>query len=76
MMENDATLYAHRRNEDGSYDAICRTCFAALARRKPESELAKYEKAHICDSSFLAERGHLHHAESLSYPALTPPLHR
>jgi hypothetical protein len=52
-------LYAHRRNEDGSHDSICRACFAAVVRHKPESELAEYEKAHECDSSFLAERGQL-----------------
>ena len=57
-MQNDRS-YAHRRNEDGSYDSICRVCFAAVVRHKPESELAEYEKAHECDSSFLAERGQL-----------------
>jgi hypothetical protein len=69
-MANSSTFYAHRRNEDGSYDTICRTCFAALARFKPERELAAYEKAHDCDSSFLAERGHFHQAESLRLQAL------
>ena len=52
-METDR-LYAHRRNDDGSYDSICRACFAAVVRHKPESELAKYEATHECDSSFLA----------------------
>ena len=69
-MANRATLYAHRRNEDGSYDTICRTCFAALARSKPQSELAAYEKAHDCDSSFLAERGHFNQLESPRLQAL------
>ncbi len=68
-MESNATLYAHRHNEDDTYDTICRTCFAALARRKPESQLAQYESAHICDSSFLAERGYFHQSESLSRSA-------
>ena len=63
------TLYAHRRNEAGSYDSICRMCFAAVARSKPEAELESYEKAHTCESSFLADRGHLHQAESLRYSA-------
>jgi hypothetical protein len=68
-MANSSTQYAHRRNEDGSYDTICRTCFAAIARSKPESELAVCEKTHHCDSSFLAERGYFNRAEPLAFPA-------
>jgi len=42
------SLFAHRLNEDETYDSICRTCFAAVVRSKPESELATYESAHEC----------------------------
>jgi nitrite reductase/ring-hydroxylating ferredoxin subunit len=68
-MANAPALFAHRRNEDGSYDSICRACFAALVRSKPEPELAAYENAHNCDSSFLAERGYFNRAECLVCPA-------
>ena len=64
-MATSATLFAHRRNEDGSCGSICRTCFAVIACSAREEELARYEKAHICDSSFLADRGHLHRGEFL-----------
>jgi hypothetical protein len=60
-------LYAHRRNEDESYNSICRACFATVVRHKPESELAEHEKAHECDSSFLAERGQLTHPVTLTH---------
>lgn len=54
-MTYDSTLYAHRRNEDGSYDSICRVCFAAVVRSKPESDLAQYEETHGCAPDFLEE---------------------
>jgi hypothetical protein len=66
-MATGSAFYAHRRNEDGTYDSICRDCFLAIARGKTESELAISEKSHVCDSSFLAERGHFGRSESLEY---------
>lgn len=55
-MTFDSSLFAHRLNEDGSYDSICRVCFAAVVRSKPESELAQYEETHDCQPDFLEER--------------------
>jgi hypothetical protein len=55
--------FPHRRDRDGLYDSICPTCFATVARSKPEAEMAELEQAHVCNSSFLAERGHLSRAE-------------
>ena len=72
-MANSAALYAHRQNEDGSYGSICRTCFATIGCSEREEGLAEYEKAHACDSSFLADRGYLHHAESLRRSTLAGP---
>jgi hypothetical protein len=66
-MTYDSTLFAHRLNEDGSYDSICRVCFAAVVRSKPESELAQYEKAHDCESDFLAEPRQMSQAESFGH---------
>ena len=54
-----STRSAHRRNKDGSYDSICPSCSETIARSKPQAELAECDKAHVCHSSFLAERGHL-----------------
>src|SRR5258708_40170262 len=51
MIANNSTLYRHRRNEDGSYDSICRVCFESVARCKQESKLAQYEKVHECHSA-------------------------
>ena len=56
-MADKSTLYPHRQNDDGSYDSICPTCFATIARSKLEAELAGHENAHLCDSYFLAGRG-------------------
>ena len=42
-------LFTHRQNEDGSFDSICWTCFAAVVRSKLESELPGYEKTHECE---------------------------
>jgi hypothetical protein len=46
MMADSPTLFPHRRNGDGSYDSICPTCFATVARSKAEGGLAENETAH------------------------------
>ncbi len=48
-MKDNATMYPHRLNEEGSYDYIFRACFATVAQGKAEGELSAYEEAHICD---------------------------
>jgi hypothetical protein len=72
-MATSASLFAHRRNADGSCGSICRACFAVVACSAREEELAKHEKAHACDSSFLADRGTLHRGESLRRSMLAGP---
>jgi hypothetical protein len=47
----------HRTNNDGSFDSICTSCFATIANTRTESELAAHETNHVCDHSFLADRG-------------------
>jgi hypothetical protein len=64
MMDNQA-LYARRRNEEGSYDSICRTCFGTVVRSKSEAELAEYEKVHVCDLSLFVEHSCFSGAESM-----------
>jgi hypothetical protein len=55
--------FPHRRDRDGLYDSICPACFATVARSKPEAEMAELEKAHVCNSSYLAERGQFSRAK-------------
>jgi hypothetical protein len=47
---------AHRRNHDGSFDSICRTCFATIARSSDEVALAGPDRNHDCDLSVLIGR--------------------
>ena len=61
--------YPHRQNPDGSFDSICPACFATVANAKDVTELNIYEKKHICDGAFLADRGVFGHP-STSQPAL------
>jgi hypothetical protein len=57
MSTEHVVTFPHRRNADGSYDSICPECFLTAARAKSEEELTTLEKKHVCDSSFLADRG-------------------
>ena len=52
-----AQKYHHRKNRDGSYDAICSGCFLTIAQAQTEKDLVVLERQHTCDSSLLAERG-------------------
>ena len=40
--------YAHRQNEDGTYDSICPTCARTVARRVSEVKLTLEEAIHNC----------------------------
>jgi hypothetical protein len=49
-MTQIATLqFAHRLNEDGSIDTICRECFITVATAAAESVLVREERKHICE---------------------------
>ena len=72
-METSAALYAHKRNEDGSYDPACEMCFTAATDSERRAALAQCERAHDCDSAFLADRGCFHQAEFLSTSASLRP---
>lgn len=56
-MDTRIPFYPHRQNTNGSFDSICLKCFATVANANDVTELNSYEKKHICDESFLAERG-------------------
>ena len=57
MAANRVPFYSHRQNRDGSFDSICSRCFATVAHANDITELNSYKKNHVCDESFLAERG-------------------
>jgi hypothetical protein len=55
-MEDKAVLYQSRRGKVASCASLCLTCVAAsYCEVKPE--LPEKDKVHVCNSSFLAERG-------------------
>jgi len=72
-MSDRPPIYPHRRTKDGSYISICLRCLERVARCKAEADLAKHDKSHICDSTFLAERGHFGGAESVRRSDPVPP---
>lgn len=39
--------YAHRKNEDGTFDSICMFCFRTIASAGNESELATKSVIHV-----------------------------
>jgi hypothetical protein len=41
--------FAHRVNEDGSIDSICKTCFLTVGTAEEAEALIKLEAAHVCD---------------------------
>ena len=71
-MASKLSHFPHRRVQDGLYDSICPACFATVARSKPKTNMAEIEKAHVCNSSFLAERGHFSRPESQPRAAPRP----
>jgi hypothetical protein len=49
--------FPHRYNHDGTIDSICKQCFQTVASHKKEIEIEQIEKAHVCSSSLLSQRG-------------------
>lgn len=48
-MPDRISLFPHRQNRDGTYDSICRLCFATVGNGKTEEELEEVEKKHVCE---------------------------
>jgi hypothetical protein len=40
--------YAHRPNQDGTLDSICKLCYLTVARAYRAMDLAQLEVRHIC----------------------------
>jgi hypothetical protein len=51
--------YQHRANRDLTYDSICLLCFATVATVSDTQLLEGPEINHICNESFLADRGEI-----------------
>jgi len=49
-------IFPHRRNRDGSFDAICLKCLLTIANVRNEADLAKHEKGHVCNPFGLSLR--------------------
>ena len=45
--------FAHRRNDDGTYDSICPTCFRTIAQSARELDLHNAEDSHVCNPSLV-----------------------
>lgn len=54
MSSSAIDKFSHRQNEDGTFDSICRSCFATIATTKSEHQLDSFERAHVCDALALA----------------------
>jgi hypothetical protein len=65
--------YAHRHNRDGSFDSICKTCFATVGQTKDEAALAQLELTHYCPAWILVGRGSLRPTAPSTLLALVPP---
>jgi hypothetical protein len=56
-MADNATLYRPLRDKVASYNSICLTCVAAAICSEAKAELPEKDEVHVCNSSYLAERG-------------------
>ena len=45
--------FAHRRNDDGTVDSICPSCFRTVAQSARELDLHKAEDSHVCNPSLV-----------------------
>jgi hypothetical protein len=45
--------FPHRRNQDGTFDSICRECAQTVATAKQESDLIDAEQNHNCASDLV-----------------------
>lgn len=54
-MSTGRRYYPHRRNWDGTYDAICPRCFRTIGNRRTETELAGDERKHVCEEGQLLQ---------------------
>lgn len=41
--------FAHRFNDDGTFDSICPQCFRTIAQTEREPDLQNAEDSHVCE---------------------------
>lgn len=46
--------FAHRANNDGTTDSVCRHCFVTVCTSTWETDLAEAERRHTCDLGVVA----------------------
>ncbi len=46
--------FAHRHNQDGTWDSICSKCFRIVDNSADESNMVEQENAHKCEGFSLA----------------------
>ena len=49
-ISSTALGYAHRKNNDGTFDSICRRCFLTIASETSEPKLTDHEEVHQCEA--------------------------
>jgi hypothetical protein len=52
-MNRPELTFAHRANDDGTIDSICRECFATVSTSLWEADLERAEQEHVCDPAEL-----------------------
>jgi hypothetical protein len=63
-MSDRPTHFPHRQDSDGLCHSICPTCFATVARSRPEAEVAELEMAHVCNPRYLQGPGRSNSADT------------
>jgi hypothetical protein len=56
MAYGQQQVFAHRVNEDGTFDSICRRCYRTAVRAEPQKMLGLHERLHVCDGKKLPSR--------------------
>ena len=59
--------FAHRRNQDSSWDSICLRCFITVATAQIEGKLLKDEENHNCDVFTIAKPRTVNPKPTLSF---------
>lgn len=58
MSTEPVAMFAHRRNDDGTFDSICADCLSTVVRGLyTESQLVEFEGQHAGHSDLLTEPG-------------------
>lgn len=56
MVKELLAPFAHRHNQDDTWDSICSKCFLVVATEENEEELREHEQNHDCAALRMARR--------------------